>query len=218
MTTQQLLEQAAAHRRCAAALSTAQRAAALEQMARALESAQAGILAANEQDLAAARGSVSDVMLDRLRLTPQRVAAMAAGLRSVAALKCPVGETLAETTLPNGLVLQKRRVPMGVVAIIYESRPNVTADAAALCLQSGNVCVLRGGKEAIRSNTAIGGRPARGACRGRAACGAGGPCAGHHPPKRGRADGRARPGGPFDSPRGQGADSRLCGTGQGALH
>ena len=155
MTTQQLLEQAAAHRRCAAALSTAQRAAALEQMARALESAQAGILAANEQDLAAARGSVSDVMLDRLRLTPQRVAAMAAGLRSVAALKCPVGETLAETTLPNGLVLQKRRVPMGVVAIIYESRPNVTADAAALCLQSGNVCVLRGGKEAIRSNTAI---------------------------------------------------------------
>ena len=123
MTTQQLLEQAAAHRRCAAALSTAQRAAALEQMARALESAQAGILAANEQDLAAARGSVSDVMLDRLRLTPQRVAAMAAGLRSVAALKCPVGETLAETTLPNGLVLQKRRVPMGVVAIIYESRP-----------------------------------------------------------------------------------------------
>ena len=155
MTTQQILEQAAAHRRCAAALSTAQRAAALEQMARALESAQAGILAANEQDLAAARGSVSDVMLDRLRLTPQRVAAMAAGLRSVAALKCPVGETLAETTLPNGLVLQKRRVPMGVVAIIYESRPNVTADAAALCLQSGNVCVLRGGKEAIRSNTAI---------------------------------------------------------------
>ena len=155
MTTQQLLEQAAAHRRCAAALSTAQRAAALEQMAPALESAQAGILAANEQDLAAARGSVSDVMLDRLRLTPQRVAAMAAGLRSVAALKCPVGETLAETTLPNGLVLQKRRVPMGVVAIIYESRPNVTADAAALCLQSGNVCVLRGGKEAIRSNTAI---------------------------------------------------------------
>ena len=98
MTTQQILEQAAAHRRCAAALSTAQRAAALEQMARALESAQAGILAANEQDLAAARGSVSDVMLDRLRLTPQRVAAMAAGLRSVAALKCPVGETLAETT------------------------------------------------------------------------------------------------------------------------
>ncbi|MFQ7159394.1 MAG: hypothetical protein ACLRPX_07140 [Ruthenibacterium sp.] len=112
-------------------------------MARALESAQAGILAANEQDLAAARGSVSDVMLDRLRLTPQRVAAMAAGLRSVAALKCPVGETLAETTLPNGLVLQKRRVPMGVVAIIYESRPNVTADAAALCLQSGNVCAAR---------------------------------------------------------------------------
>ena len=147
MTTQQLLEQAAAHKGSAAALSAAQRAAALEQMARALESAQADILAA--------RGSVSDVMLDRLRLTPRRVADMAAGLRSVAALKCPVGETLAETMLANGLLLQKRRVPMGVVAIIYESRPNVTADAAALCLQSGNVCVLRGGKEAIRSNTAI---------------------------------------------------------------
>ena len=155
MTTQQLLEQAAAHKGAAAALSAAQRAAALEQMARALESAQADILAANGQDLAAARGSVSDVMLDRLRLTPRRVADMAAGLRSVAALKCPVGETLAETTLANGLLLQKRRVPMGVVAIIYESRPNVTADAAALCLQSGNVCVLRGGKEAICSNTAI---------------------------------------------------------------
>ena len=155
MTTQQLLQQAAAHKDAAAALSAAQRAAALEQMARALESAQADILAANGQDLAAARGSVSDVMLDRLRLTPRRVADMAAGLRSVAALKCPVGETLAETTLANGLVLQKQRVPMGVVAIIYESRPNVTADAAALCLQSGNVCVLRGGKEAICSNTAI---------------------------------------------------------------
>lgn len=155
MTTQQLLEQAAAHKGSAAALSAAQRAAALEQMARALESAQADILAANGQDLAAARGSVSDVMLDRLRLTPRRVADMAAGLRSVAALKCPVGETLAETMLANGLLLQKRRVPMGVVAIIYESRPNVTADAAALCLQSGNVCVLRGGKEAIRSNTAV---------------------------------------------------------------
>ena len=180
------------------ALGAYQRAAALEQMARALESAQAGILAANEQDLAAARGSVSDVMLDRLRLTPQRVAAMAAGLRSVAALKCPVGETLAETTLPNGLVLQKRRVPMGVVAIIYESRPNVTADAAALCLQSGNVCVLRGGKEAIRSNTAI----VDALHAGLAAAGL--PA--------------ALPGGPFDSPWGQGADSRLCGTGQGALH
>lgn len=155
MTTQQLLQQAALHKAAAAALSEAQRNDALEQMARALQAGEADILAANEQDLEAAKGTVSDVMLDRLRLTPARIAAMAAGLRSVAGLKSPVGEVLAHTTLANGLELNKVRVPMGVVAIIYESRPNVTADAAALCLKSGNVCVLRGGKEAIRSNTAI---------------------------------------------------------------
>ena len=155
MTTQQLLQQAASYKPAAAALSEAQRNEALEQMACALENGEADILAANEQDLAAAKGTVSDVMLDRLRLTPARIDAMAAGLRSVAALKSPVGEVLARTTLANGLELNKVRVPMGVVAIIYESRPNVTADAAALCLKSGNVCVLRGGKEAIRSNTAI---------------------------------------------------------------
>lgn len=80
---------------------------------------------------------------------------MAEGMRAVAALPDPVGELLSETARPNGLVIRKVRVPMGVIAIIYESRPNVTADAAALCLKSGNVCVLRGGKEAIRSNTAV---------------------------------------------------------------
>ena len=155
MTTQQLLEQAAAHRRCAAALSTAQRAAALEQMARALESAQAGILAANEQDLAAARGSVSDVMLDRLALTPSRLTDMAKGMREVAALPDPVGAVLRKIVRPNGLLIEKTAVPMGVIAIIYESRPNVTSDAAALAIKAGSACILRCGRDAWASCHAI---------------------------------------------------------------
>ena len=136
-------------------LSTQRKNEALLAMADALEAEQAAILAANAQDLEAAQGHIGDVMLDRLRLTPARVAAMAQGIRDVAKLPDPVGRVLEETVRPNGLKIQKVSVPMGVIAIIYESRPNVTSDAAALALKSGNVCILRGGKEAVRSACAI---------------------------------------------------------------
>ena len=136
-------------------LSTQRKNEALLVMADALEAEQAAILAANAQDLEAAQGHIGNVMLDRLRLTPARVAAMARGIRDVAKLPDPVGRVLEETVRPNGLKIQKVSVPMGVIAIIYESRPNVTSDAAALALKSGNVCILRGGKEAFRSACAI---------------------------------------------------------------
>ena len=113
------------------------------------------ILEANAQDMDAARGHISEVMLDRLLLTSARIAAMAQGIRQVAALPDPVGKALATHTTPGGLLIEKTAVPMGVVAIIYESRPNVTSDAAALALKSGNVCVLRSGKEAWHSANAI---------------------------------------------------------------
>ena len=116
---------------------------------------EAEILAANELDIAAARGHISDVMIDRLRLTPDRVRGMADGIRQVAALGDPVGRVIRRVERPNGLVIEKTGVPLGVIAIIYESRPNVTSDAAALCIKSGNACVLRGGKEAFRSASAI---------------------------------------------------------------
>ena len=151
----ELLEQAKAARAEVAALTTRQKNAALEAMAQGLLDDQGAILAANEQDLEAARDHISPVMLDRLRLTPERIAAMAQGIRDVATLPDPVGQVLEGHTRPDGLEIQKVSVPMGVVAIIYESRPNVTADAAALALKSGNVCVLRGGKEAFRSAKAI---------------------------------------------------------------
>ena len=136
-------------------LSTWQKNQALLAMAEALEESRENILAANALDLAAARGNISEVMLDRLRLTPERIAAMARGIRDVVGLPDPVGVVLEETVRPDGLTIQKVSVPMGVIAIIYESRPNVTSDAAALALKSGNVCILRGGKEAIHSATAI---------------------------------------------------------------
>lgn len=136
-------------------LSTQRKNEALLAMADALEAEQAAILAANAQDSETAQGHIGDVMLDRLRLTPARVAAMAQGIRDVAKLPDPVGRVLEETVRPNGLKIQKVSVPMGVIAIIYESRPNVTSDAAALALKSGNVCILRGGKEAFRSACAI---------------------------------------------------------------
>ena len=136
-------------------LTTQEKNAALEAMAAALEAEQEAILAANSLDLEAAKGSVSDVMLDRLLLTPARIAGMAQGIREVAALPDPVGRLLEEHTRADGLLIQKKSVPMGVIAIIYESRPNVTSDAAALALKAGNVCVLRGGKEAFRSANAI---------------------------------------------------------------
>ena len=124
-------------------------------MASALEQKKEEILSANRADLAAAAGHISPVMLDRLRLDEERVGAMAAGVRAVAALSDPVGEVMETLRPQNGLHIEKRRVPFGVVAVIYESRPNVTADAAALCIKSGNACVLRGGKEAAHSNFAI---------------------------------------------------------------
>ena len=128
---------------------------ALLAMADALERSCPAILAANGQDLENARGTVPDVMLDRLRLNEERVAGMARGIREAAALPDPVGRMRSEETRPNGLLLQKVTVPMGVIAIIYESRPNVTSDAAALAIKSGSACVLRGGKEAFLSNNAI---------------------------------------------------------------
>ena len=155
MTTQELLHAAKAACPQLAALEEAEKNRAIFAMADALTADAAAILAANAQDLDAAQGKISDVMLDRLRLTQARIEAMADGMRQVAALPDPVGEVLAEVVRPNGLVIRKTAVPMGVVAIIYESRPNVTSDAAVLALKSGNVCVLRCGKEAHRSAAAI---------------------------------------------------------------
>ena len=128
---------------------------ALLAMADALEARADEILSANAIDVENARGILSDVMLDRLRLDEKRIAGMAQGIREVAALPDPVGAVLEQNVLPNGLSVTKKRVPLGVVGIIYESRPNVTSDAGALCFKSGNVCVLRGGKDAFRSSFAI---------------------------------------------------------------
>ena len=136
-------------------LTTQQKNAALEAMASALLENEAAILAANAQDLEAAKGTVSDVMLDRLALSSARIAGMAQGIRDVCKLPDPVGRILEEYVRPDGLKIQKTSVAVGVIAIIYESRPNVTSDAAALALKSGNVCILRGGKEAFRSANAI---------------------------------------------------------------
>ena len=151
----QMLERAKAAKFEITRLTTDQKNAALLAMADALIAKEADILAANALDLEAARGTVSDVMLDRLQLTSARIAGMADGIRQVAALPDPVGHILEEYTRADGLNIRKVSVPMGVIAIIYESRPNVTSDAAALALKSGNVCVLRGGKEAFRSANAI---------------------------------------------------------------
>ena len=128
---------------------------ALLKMADALEENSAEILSENAKDLEKAKGIISDVMLDRLALSEERIKGMAEGIRQVAALPDPVGEVLDRVERPSGIVVEKTAVPMGVVAIIYESRPNVTSDAAALALKSGNVCVLRGGKEAFLSANAI---------------------------------------------------------------
>ena len=151
----ELLEQAKAAKPRVAALGTEKKNRGLLAMADSLEAHAGEILKANAEDLTEAQGKISDVMLDRLRLTEDRIRAMAQGIRQVAALPDPVGLILDSHTRPDGLKIDKVSVPMGVIAIIYESRPNVTSDAAALTLKSGNVCVLRGGKEAIRSATAI---------------------------------------------------------------
>lgn len=139
-----------------AKLTTAEKNACLLAMAEALERGGGSIKEANARDMAAgAQSGLSTAMLDRLKLDDKRIAGMAKGLRDVAALPDPVGRILDSRTRPNGLKLQKISTPIGVVVIIYESRPNVTADAASLCFKSGNATILRGGKEAIHSNQAI---------------------------------------------------------------
>lgn len=139
---------------------------ALLAIADALVGAREEILAANREDVTAGENSgMTRAFLDRLSLSPERIDGMAEGMRQVAALPDPVGRVLSDTVRPNGLHLTKVAVPIGVIAVIYEARPNVTADSAALCLKSGNAVILRGGREAIRSNTAIV-RAMRGALRG----------------------------------------------------
>ena len=129
---------------------------ALAAIADALLSRQGEWLAANAADLAAARADgMREALLDRLALDEKRIAGIAQGVRQVASLPDPIGQVVKTTLRPNGLKLEQRRVPLGVVGIIYEARPNVTVDAAALCLKSGNACILRGGKEAFRSNKAV---------------------------------------------------------------
>lgn len=155
MTTQELLRKASSAKGAVALANTAQKNRALLAMAGALEERCPDILAANALDMEAARGTISEVMLDRLALSPDRVAGMALGIREAAALPDPVGAVLSRTERPNGLVIEKTAVPMGVIAIIYESRPNVTSDAAALALKAGSACVLRCGKEAHRSADTI---------------------------------------------------------------
>lgn len=155
MTTKEILTRAKAAKASMMLADEKQKDQALLAMAEELELAAEEILAANGKDLEAARGSISEVMLDRLALNHERIRGMAQGIREVAALPDPVGKVLKRVERSNGLVIEKTAVAMGVVAIIYESRPNVTSDAAALALKSGNVCVLRGGKEAYGSAKAI---------------------------------------------------------------
>ena len=155
MTTLELCKKTRAARASLASAHRAAKDALLLSMADSLLAAAPEILEANAQDMAAARGHITDVMLDRLYLDEKRLAAMADGVRAIAALPDHTGRVLAEVRRPNGLVIQKVQVPLGLVAIIYESRPNVTSDAAALALKSGNTCILRSGKEAHRTACAI---------------------------------------------------------------
>ncbi len=154
-TTQEILAAANAVKDIPSRLSTEAKRNALEKMAAALIENESAILTANELDIEAAKGIVSDVMIDRLRLTSERIHGMAKGICEVACLSDPVGKVVDRTERPNGLIIEKTQCAMGVIAIIFESRPNVTSDAAALALMSGSVCVLRGGKEAYRSCKAI---------------------------------------------------------------
>ena len=155
MTTKELLRLARTAVVALATATTEQKNNALYSMADALIAETEKIMEANRADADAARGKISDSLLDRLLLTPERIAAMADGIREVAALPDPVGRVLRTVSRPNGIVIERVAVPMGVMAIIYESRPNVTSDAAALSLKSGNVCVLRSGRDAWKSADAI---------------------------------------------------------------
>ena len=154
-TTLEILQNAKSSAREIALLSSAKKDIALEAMADALEASASEILAANEIDVNASRGILSDVMIDRLILTEARIKGMADGIRNVVKLPDPTNVTLDSKVLPNGLLLEKSTVPLGVIGIIYESRPNVTSDAAALCFKSGNACVLKCGKEAQNTSFAI---------------------------------------------------------------
>jgi glutamate-5-semialdehyde dehydrogenase len=159
--TSELMNKARAAKEAARSLRTlptAKKNAALEAIAAALESNQSVVLEANAKDMQATKeAGLADVLLDRLMLNEDRLRDAAAGVRSVAALPDPVGETFDPYTLENGLFVERRRVPLGVIGAIYESRPNVTIDISSLCLKSGNAVVLRGGKEAIHSNRALAG-------------------------------------------------------------
>ena len=155
MTTIDILKKTRAARSSLAALDETAKNRILLAMAEALMAAEDDILAENDADMTAARGHINDVMLDRLRLDHDRLAGMAEGVRAIAALPDHTGRVLSEVRRPNGLVVRKVQVPLGLVSIIYESRPNVTSDAAALAVKSGNVCVLRSGREAHRSACAI---------------------------------------------------------------
>lgn len=155
MKVTELLDCAAKNKSVLAAATNEQKNYALLKMAESLRLHQAEFLEANKRDLENAKGKISEVMCDRLRLTPERITAMADAVVDVTRLPDPVGLLLDTNTLENGLQINKVSVPLGLLAMIYESRPNVTSDAASLSLKSGNVCVLRGGKEAINSNMAI---------------------------------------------------------------
>ncbi|MGT2929261.1 glutamate-5-semialdehyde dehydrogenase [Streptococcus dentasini] len=155
-STQELLDSLLAHKAAINLASTTQKNEALEAMAAALEEHIPAVLAANEADMAAAQqGSISPVMQDRLLLTEKRIQEMAAGIRALISLTDPVGLILEENTASNGMKIVKRSLPFGLIGMIYESRPNVTSDAAALAIKSGNAVILRGGKEAFRSANAI---------------------------------------------------------------
>ena len=218
MTTIDILKKTRAARGGLAVLDEDGKNALLLSMADSLLSHEGAILTENAADMADARGHISDVMLDRLRLDHDRLAGMADGVRAIAALPDHTGRVLSEVRRPNGLVIQKVQVPLGLVSIIYESRPNVTSDAAALALKSGNVCVLRSGREAYRTARAIvqalkagiaaeGGDPDNSEHRGR-----------HHPPVcRGHHD-RQGSGGPADPPGRRGTDPGLRGRRHRALH
>ena len=155
MTTLELLQAARRAKSAMALADTEKKNAALRSMAGALTAHAAAILEANAADMEAAKETIGEVMLDRLRLTEDRIAGMAEGVRQVTDLPDPVGQVLRTVERPNGLQIRRVSVPMGVIAIIYESRPNVTSDAAALALKAGSACVLRCGKEAHRSAAAI---------------------------------------------------------------
>ena len=156
MTIEEIGKKAKEASRLLACAGTNQKNEALTAIARKLEENEEEILRANAADLEAARSSgVGEALLDRLCLNPARIVSMAQGVEAVAALDDPTGKMDAGWTRPNGLRICKMRVPLGVLGIIYEARPNVTADAAALCLKSGNACILRGGREAVHSNLEI---------------------------------------------------------------